>query len=168
MKSSSRQEVQKYTKDEWLVPMNERISTTEEGETEYEYEIVIVEADSANEAVRNAKLKQISEYDTSNAVNSFYLQGKHMWLPLEQRKNMRQSLIALKAEGIETITYWDGIVPITMPVAQFEAIMDAVEVYALQCFNTTAQHKANVMTMSDMAEMLAYNHTDGYPSPLEF
>lgn len=114
------------------------------------------------------KVEVLTAYDKSPAVNLFYLAGNPMWLPLEERKSMRQSLIALKAEGIETFTYWLGLTPITMPVAQFETIMDKVEVYALQCFNVTAQHKANIMELETLEEVSEYDFTTGYPEKLSF
>lgn len=117
---------------------------------------------------KDAKVASIAAYDKSPAVNEFTLGGNAMWLPLEERKSMRQSLIALKAKGIEEFTYWNDLTPITMPVAQFEAIMDAVEVYALQCFNVTAQHKANVMALTTLEEVSAYDFTTGYPDKLAF
>lgn len=117
---------------------------------------------------KKMKIAEIEDYDKSSAVNEFTLGGNAMWLPLEERKSMRQSLIALKAKGIEEFTYWNDLTPITMPVAQFEAIMDAVEVYALQCFNVTAQHKANVMALESLEEVNAYNFTTGYPDKLAF
>lgn len=117
---------------------------------------------------KQAKIDCIDAYDKSDAVNSFALMGTPMWLPLEERKNMRQSLIALKAQGIEVFTYWVGTTPITMPVEQFEAIMNAVEVYALQCFNVTAQHKAKVMALEALADVGAYDYTIGYPEKLSF
>lgn len=118
--------------------------------------------------VQNAKIEEITAYDKSNAVNSFIFGGQQMWLPLEERKSMRQSLIALKSQGIDTFTYWLGLTPITMPVAQFEAIMDAVEVYALQCFNVTARHKANVMAQTAISDVENYDYKSGYPEKLTF
>lgn len=44
MKSSHKQSVQKYDNNHWLVPMNEKVTTNDEGVTEYEYDEVIVEA----------------------------------------------------------------------------------------------------------------------------
>lgn len=120
------------------------------------------------EEAKEDKVYDITTYDKSSAVNEFSLGGNPMWLPLEERKSMRQSLIALKAEGIETFTYWLGLTPITMPVAQFETIMDKVEVYALQCFNVTAQHKAEVMALTTLAEVAQYDITAGYPEKLAF
>lgn len=114
------------------------------------------------------KIQEIIKYDKSDTVNSFTLGGNDMWLPLEERKSMRQSLIALKAQGVDTFTYWNGLTPITMPVSQFEAIMNAVEVYALQCFNNTAQHKANVMALTTIADVEAYDYTTDYPEKLAF
>lgn len=120
------------------------------------------------EEAKAEKIAEIEAYDTSDAVNGFTLGGQQMWLSLEERKNMRQSLIALKAQEIETFTYWNGLIPITMPVAQFEAIMNAVEVYALQCFNVTAQHKAIVAELGTIAEVDAFDVTVGYPDKLAF
>lgn len=120
------------------------------------------------DSVKQQKIAEIDAYDTSDAVNEFTLNAVSMWLPLEERKSMRQSLIALKAQEIETFTYWNGLIPITMPVAQFEAIMNAVEVYALQCFNVTAQHKAEVMALTNIAEVERYDITKGYPEKLAF
>lgn len=117
---------------------------------------------------KQQKTWEIDSYDRSEAVNGFTLGGQQMWLSLEERKNMRQSLIALKAQEIETFTYWNGLVPITMPVAQFEAIMNAVEVYALQCFNVTAQHKAIVAELGTIEEVNAFDVAIGYPKKLAF
>lgn len=120
------------------------------------------------EMAKQEKIAEIEVYDTSNAVNGFTLDGQQMWLSLEERKNMRQSLIALKAQEIETFTYWNGLIPITMPVAQFEAIMNVVEVYALQCFNVTAQHKATVEELTSIEEADTFDVTIGYPDKLSF
>lgn len=120
------------------------------------------------EDAKREKIAEIEAYDTSNSVNGFTLGGQQMWLSLEERKNMRQSLIALKAQGIETFTYWNGLIPITMPVVQFESIMNAVEVYALQCFNVTAQHKAMIEELTSIEEIDAFDVTIGYPVKLEF
>lgn len=119
-------------------------------------------------ALKDVKCWTIDMYDTSENVNSFSLGGMPMWLSLEERKSMRQSLIALKAEGIDTFTYWSGLIPFSMPVAQFEAILNAVEVYALTCFNTTAQHKADVYKLTSLEEIMSYDVTAGYPQKLQF
>lgn len=39
----------------------------------------------------------------------------------------------------------------------------AVEVYAKQCFNVTAQHKANVAALLSVDAVASYDHTSGYP-----
>lgn len=136
-----------------------------------EEEFTSLETEYIKEAlplVKEGKVAAIIEYDKSPSVNSFSLSGNDMWLSLEERKNMRQSLIALKAQGVTPFTYWLGLTPITMSVDMFEQIMNAVEVYALQCFNVTAQHKANVMALSSLQEVSDYDYTVGYPEKLSF
>lgn len=124
--------------------------------------------DKELEGAKAKKLRELDSYDTSSSVNSFTLSGNTMWLSLEKRKDMRQSLTALKAMGVETFTYWLGTTPITMPVEQFEAMLNAVEVYAIQCYNVTAQHKASIEALTDIAEVEAYDYTIGYPDKLSF
>lgn len=109
------------------------------------------------------KVKQLTAYDKSSAVNEFTLFGHPTWLELRKREDMRQSLVSLKAKGFEEFTYWLDTTPITLPIAQFESILDTVEVYAIQCFNVTAQHKAAILALESVEDVKAYDFTTGYP-----
>lgn len=120
------------------------------------------------EEVKNEKIETIDEYDKSNAVNEVTLQGRTTWFDLKKREDVRQSLIALKYKNIDEFTYWDGLIPITLPVATFEYILNEVELYAVICFNVTAQHKYNVMSLETIEEVDAYDYTKGYPQKLSF
>jgi hypothetical protein len=39
--------------------------------------------------------------------------------------------------------------------------------YALQCFNVTAQHKANVLALDTVDDVTSYDYTSGYPEQIE-
>lgn len=119
-------------------------------------------------AQKKIKIAEIDAYDKSNAVNEFTLQGNKMWRVLKEREDMRQSLVALKSVGIKEFTYWLDTTPLTMPVSQFEILLNAVEVYAIQCFNVTAQHKANVMALDTIEAIKTYHYEQGYPEKLVF
>ena len=42
----------------------------------------------------------------------------------------------------------------------------AIEVYASACFDNTAKHKANVMALDSIEEVMSYDYTTGYPDKL--
>lgn len=117
---------------------------------------------------KKMKIAEIEDYDKSSAVNEFTLAGNKMWIEFDKRKDLRQSLIALKSKGIEEFTYWNDLTPITLPVSQFEYILNEVEVYAVICFGVTAQHKANVMALESIEAVKVYDFTTGYPDKLAF
>lgn len=120
------------------------------------------------ESAREDKTAEIDQYDVSDNVNIFFYQGVPMWLSLEERKNMRQSIEACKQEGKDTIIYWKGLVKFEFPTELFEVLLNKLEVYALDCFNVTASHKATVSTLQSIEEVEAYDYTTNYPEKLMF
>ena len=64
---------------------------------------------TALDVAKEEAIEQIEAYDTSEAVNSFTLQGKQMWLPKETRVGLVNSITIEKNAGKETTTLWfDG------------------------------------------------------------
>ena len=114
------------------------------------------------------KLREISAYDKSNAVNSFFYQGVTMWLTFDKRKDMRMSVDAAIKDGRDIVTYWDGPVKYEFPTAVFDIILTKLELYAIDCYNVTEQHKARVSELTDIEAVLAYDYTVGYPDKLSF
>lgn len=49
----------------------------------------------------------------------------------------------------------------------FKRIPLALEMYALECFNVTASHKAAVGELKSIEEVKAYDYKAGYPKMLE-
>ena len=45
-------------------------------------------------------------------------------------------------------------------------LLSSLEMYALECFNVTATHKAAVEKLQTVEEVLAYDYTAGYPEIL--
>ncbi len=46
-------------------------------------------------------------------------------------------------------------------------MLSALEMYALECFNVTAGHKAKVSALTTVEDVSAYDYTTGYPTMLE-
>ena len=125
-------------------------------------------------AAREEVLKNIEAYDTSSAVNGFYLNG--MLIPwskddpsspnVDKRMCLRQNIADKVALGEENISIWMKGMSFTMPCAQAEMLMRSIENYAYECFNVTAAHKKAVSELTDIAEVLSYDYTKGYPEKL--
>lgn len=117
---------------------------------------------------KNAKIQEIDDYDKSDAVNGFFLGDMTLWVPRETRVSLQNSTAILLKNGIETTTLWEGTMHFDLPCTLLLELLDALEIYALQCFNCTAQHKAIVMNMSSIEEVEKYNYKTGYPEKLTF
>lgn len=47
-------------------------------------------------------------------------------------------------------------------------MLSALELYASACYNKTAEHLSAVNALTDLADVLAYDYTAGYPQQLSF
>lgn len=114
------------------------------------------------------KLKEIEAYDLSDNVNGFNLMGMTIWIPRETRVSLQNSTQILLKNNISTATLWYGTYHFELPGELLLQLLDSLEIYALQCFNKTAEHKANVMQLTTIEEVDAYDYTTGYPEKLTF
>lgn len=111
-------------------------------------------------------VKQITAYDTSSAVNSFVLNGAEVWLDFELRDRVYQGNERLQRIGRTDTTLWLGNKCYNLSIEQVQNIISHIEAYAKDCYNVTAAHKKAVAELTDIAEVLAYDYTKGYPEKL--
>ena len=124
--------------------------------------------DNALDVIKEEAIEQITEYDTSSDVNSFTLQGKQMWLPKETRVGLVNSITIEKNTGKETTVLWFGGEKYELSVDTALQMLSALELYALECYNVTAAHKAAVSALESVEDVVAYDYTQGYPEKLNF
>ena len=124
--------------------------------------------DNALDVIKEEAIEQITEYDQSEDVNSFTLQGKQMWLPKETRVGLVNSVTIEKNAGKETTILWFGGEKYELPVDTALQMLSALELYALECYNVTAAHKAAVNALESVEDVVAYDYTQGYPEKLNF
>ena len=124
--------------------------------------------DNSLDLIKEEAIEQITEYDQSEDVNSFTLQGKQMWLPKETRVGLVNSVTIEKNAGKETTVLWFGGERYELPVDTALQMLSALELYALECYNVTAAHKAAVNALESVEDVVAYNYTQGYPEKLNF
>ena len=119
------------------------------------------------EQVKADKIAEITAYDTSSSVNGFMLNGLLVWLDKATRVGLMNSTTIAKAAGQQTTTLWLGGLKLVVDCDKAIQLLSALEMYALECFNVTASHKAAVSELTIIEEVEAYDFKAGYPKMLE-
>lgn len=120
------------------------------------------------EEAKAIRLALLAKYDTSSAVNGFTVGGVELWIPADKRAILRTSIEAYKALGEQSVTkVWEGV-EYTFPTDTWIYMINSVEVYASECFNTTERHRAAISALSSVADVEAYDFTTGYPEKPSF
>ncbi len=119
------------------------------------------------EEAKEKLIAEITDYDTSDKVNGFVLNGLLVWLDKATRVGLMNSTTIAKAAGQETTTLWLGGLKLVVDCDKAIKLLSALEMYALECFNVTASHKAAVGELKTIGEVEAYDYKTGYPKMLE-
>jgi hypothetical protein len=120
------------------------------------------------EKAKEEVTRAIEQYDTSDNVNSFSLNGVKVWLPKETRVGLMNSTTIEKNSGKEESTMWFNGICITVNCDAAIQMLSSLELYALACYNKTAEHKLAVSQLTEVSEVKAYDYTAGYPDKLSF
>lgn len=126
---------------------------------EYEYDI---------EEVRKMKISEIQIFDKSANVNSFKIQRKSVWLDKSTRVGLFNSISIEKNAGKTHTILWYDAVKYVIPIPDALAMLNALELYALNCYNVTQSHIAAVRSLQTIEEIENYDYTIGYPVKLSF
>lgn len=124
-------------------------------------------AEKALSLAKKAKIAEIAAYDTSDKVNGFILNGLLVWLDKATRVGLMNSTTIAKAAWQQTTTLWLGGAKLVVDCDKAIQLLSALEMYALECFNVTASHKAAVSELTTIEEVEAYDYKTGYPKMLE-
>lgn len=120
------------------------------------------------EDAKREKIQEIEDYDNSNAVNGFSINGHDMWLTVEERQQIATQINANESVGRENMTRWFHGIEFTFPLNTWKQMLVALEVYAGDAINVTEQHKAAVNNLEIIEEVDSYNYQTGYPEKLIF
>lgn len=118
---------------------------------------------------KNKVIGDIKQYDRSDNVNSFILNGViKAWFSVQERLNYKQSVEAAKLLGEETLDFLVNGMPFSVTVVQAEYMLAQIQRYADKCYMITEQHKVNVNALTTVEEVNAYDYTQDYPEILKF
>ena len=148
--------------DEWyaIVETEEEREEREKREAE--------ELSRLTKTSREQKTAEIERYDKSNAVNTFTFAGQRMWFDKNERSAIRHGVESCEESGMGEYSIWYGGKEYTLPTNVCKQMLNAVELYAIRCFDATERHKANVATLQTIEEIENYNYREGYPEPINF
>ena len=118
------------------------------------------------EEAKDIMTRKIIEYDTSSAVNSFILNDNSVWLDKDTRVGLMNSITIEKSIGLKNTTLWLGTQSYTLPIDLAINLLAQLEIYAKECYNKTAEHKANLEKLTLPEEVMEYNYKEGYPKKL--
>ena len=171
----------RYKKDNKIITVGEwtslRISDnqlfvgrpTEEQLIEWGFTLVEEHQPTAEELLEQARINKLAEleaYDSSDSVNSFTLNGNPMWLDYATRQQLRTSIEAYQAQGIENVTKWFNGVQFTFPTSVWLQMLNALEVYASEALNVTEAHRAAINAFTSIKEIDEYDFTSNYPKKI--
>lgn len=126
---------------------------------EYKYDI---------EDVRKMKVSEIQQFDKSNNVNSFEFDGKSVWLDKSTRVGLFNSISIEKEAGMTDTTLWLNGDKHAVAIPEALAMLNAIELYAINCYNVTQSHIAAVNELNSIEEIQNYDFRTGYPTKLSF
>ena len=117
---------------------------------------------------KRVKLSEVDRHDRSEQVNGFYIDGQHAWLDKATRVGLANSIAIEKATGkTETTLYLNGAA-LTIGIEKAQQMLATLELYALDCYRKTEEHKMFINQLTTIEEAENYDCTQGYPEQLKF
>lgn len=116
--------------------------------------------------VRRKKIENLNIFDRSKEVNSFILNGIEMWLDRETRLSLMNTAEIFEKSGIQEMAVWTkDVIPkqIHINVLVLKDLLFDLEIYAKACYDTTSQHKANILELQTINEIDEYQYEINYP-----
>lgn len=120
------------------------------------------------EDYRKEKIDEILMHDSSSIVNIFYVNNMPMWLDKATRAGLVGRLSAEINAGKTMTTLWYEIHKFEIPTELAMQLLNAIEIYASECYDNTQQHIANVTLLESIEEINYYDFRVGYPDYLRF
>lgn len=152
------------------------VSDYDAEEVKVEYDAWKIKHDAAELAYAiRSKVAEIEAYDKSPSVNGVYINDVLIpWsddvkssLNRNTRMSVKNSTEVAKNAGMTSTTLWLGDMKIDIDCDKALQLLDALEMYAMACFNVTAAHKKEVSELATIKEVEAFDVTADYPKQLE-
>ena len=115
----------------------------------------------------DAKIEEIKQYDASEAVNSFKLNGVQVWLNREDRIGTTRAIELDKAAGKSESEIWLKGFHLVVKCDLALAMLGMLERYAYAAYNKTQEHIYQVRQLTSVEDVEKYDYKAGYPAKLD-
>lgn len=115
-------------------------------------------------ALREVLKKQISNYDSSDNINSFIVGGQKYWIDKATRVGLQQ--LVNSSDDEISLVLLDQVLTIPKDIAS--GFLAQLEVYAGKCYLQTAKHQLAIKELQTVDDLISYDYTKGYPEKLTF
>lgn len=154
-----------------FIEVNDRMIITPTPEILLENGYTPVDVEPSQEellaAAKVEKIAEIKEYDNSDAVNSFKLNGISVWINREDRIGTRRAIELDIASGKTESEIWLNGFKLVVNSQLALKLLDAVGHYAYSAYNVTQSHIFAVKNLTSINEVEKYDYTKGYPEKLD-
>lgn len=126
--------------------------------------------DSPEELLQEAiesKKREIEAYDSSEAVNSFKLNGVSVWINREDRIGTRRAIELDVENGKTESEIWLNGFRLVVNCRLAMKLLDMVGHYAYKAYNVTQAHLHEVQQLESVKEVEKYDYRKGYPEKLD-
>lgn len=154
--------------DKHLLRLSPNENFTPEGESKDDIRFIPIYVNNKPniKEIKELLLSLQAEYDNSTEVNSFYLNGKRVWLDKATRVGLVNSLNLEKATSKTDTILWLNNISININIDKALQLLAAVEMYAKKCYNNTHQHMYDISKLETIEQCLEFDITKNYPQKL--
>ena len=126
--------------------------------------------DSPEELLQEAiesKKREIEAYDSTEAVNSFKLNGVSVWINREDRIGTRRAIELDVESGKTESEIWLNGFRLVVNCQLAMKLLDMLGRYAYKAYNVTQMHLHAVKQLKSVKEVEKYDYKTGYPEKLD-
>lgn len=120
------------------------------------------------ETLKEVKLKELADYDTSDNVNDFDVNGVNAWFDKDTRAALSTSIESASLLGETEITFVINDNEFSIDIQSAKQMLAAVQRYADKCFLVTEAHKRVIKGLTEAEAIVNYDFTIGYPTKVTF
>jgi len=160
---------QDFLENKWVLLSSEQVAFHVENPTASVFEVWNMKLIRTVEQAKAEMIQKIDEYDSSENVNGFKINGQEAgWFTPEERSNYRSSIDAAKLLGVSALTFFIGNIEMTVTLEQAEIMLAQIQLYADACYIVTKEHKVIVNELHYIDDVDNFPYTEGYPEKINF
>lgn len=120
------------------------------------------------ETLKEVKLNELADYDTSDNVNEFLINDEKVWFDKENRAVLSTSIESASLLNESEITFVINDKEFSIDIQTAKQMLATVQRYADKCYLITEAHKRAIKALTKAEDLVNYNFTVGYPTKATF